>query len=131
MHTCTFQRDPFKLPDMETVTYNVYRSNHTHSVSGVIYSTAQSERNFHSKSRDGKENLINNQVHILRNCIISRMSSNFPSSWPLSYPNLTKNMKAYIRYKQHKNLTSRHKTIKTTIEVSSLNDQKYKIPGGL
>ena len=29
--------------------------------------------------------------------IVSRMSSYFPNRWPLSYLNLTKNMKTYIR----------------------------------
>ena len=35
--------------------------------------------------------------------IVSRMSSYFPNTWPLSYLNLTKNMKTYIRRQQHKN----------------------------
>ena len=34
--------------------------------------------------------------------IVSRMSSYFPNRWPLSYLNLTKNMKTYIRRQQHK-----------------------------
>ena len=33
--------------------------------------------------------------------IVSRMSSYFPNRWPLSYLNLTKNMKTYIRRQQH------------------------------
>ena len=36
--------------------------------------------------------------------IVSRMSSYFPNRWPLSYLNLTKNMKTYIRH----NSTSRY-----------------------
>ena len=32
------------------------------------------------------------------------MSSYFPNRWPLSYLNLTKNMKTHIRRQQHKNL---------------------------
>ena len=36
--------------------------------------------------------------------IVSRMSSYFPNRWPLSYLNLTKNMKTYIRRQQHKKL---------------------------
>ena len=40
----------------------------------------------------------------------------FPNRRPLSYLNLTKNMKRYIRCKQHKNSTPRHKTIRTTTE---------------
>ena len=51
--------------------------------------------------------------------IVSRMSSYFPNRWPLSYLNLTKNMKTYIRRQQHKKkLTPRHKTTRTTTEVS-------------
>ena len=38
------------------------------------------------------------------------MSSYFPNRWPLSYLNLTKNMKTYIRRQQHKNF--KHKDIK-------------------
>ena len=34
--------------------------------------------------------------------IVNRMSSYFPNRWPLSYLNLTKNMKTYIRRQQHK-----------------------------
>ena len=34
--------------------------------------------------------------------IVSRMSSYFPNRWPLSYLNLTKIMKIYIRRQQHK-----------------------------
>ena len=42
--------------------------------------------------------------------IVSRMSSYFPNRWPLSYLNLTKNMKTYIRRQQHKNFI--HQDIK-------------------
>ena len=46
------------------------------------------------------------------------MSSYFPNRWPLSYLNLTKNMKTYIRRQQHKKkYTPRHKTKRTTTEV--------------
>ena len=38
------------------------------------------------------------------------MSSYFPNRWPLSYLNLTKNMKTYIRHQQHKNF--KHQDIK-------------------
>ena len=44
--------------------------------------------------------------------------------WPLSYLNLTKNMKTYIRRQRHKKIkTPRHKTKRTTTEVSPWNDQ--------
>ena len=34
----------------------------------------------------------------------------FPNKRPLTYPNLTENMKTYIRLKQHKNSTPKHRT---------------------
>ena len=40
-------------------------------------------------------------------------------------------MKTHIRCKEHKNSTPRHKTKRTTTEVSPWNDQKYKNTGGL
>ena len=39
------------------------------------------------------------------------MGSYFPNRWPLSYLNLTKNMKTYIRRQQHKNFF-KHQDIK-------------------
>ena len=39
-------------------------------------------------------------------------------------------MKTYIRLKQHKNSTPKHKTLRTTAEVSPWNDQQYKSLGG-
>ena len=50
---------------------------------------------------------------------------------PLSYPNLNKNMKTYIRFKQHKKLTPKHTTNGTISEVLPWNDQQYKNTGGL
>ena len=38
------------------------------------------------------------------------MSSYFPNRWPLSYINLTENIKTYIRRQQHKNF--KHQDIK-------------------
>ena len=58
---------------------------------------AQSEKDSHSKNRG-----TNNQVLYTMKHIVSRMSSYFPNRWPLSYLNLTKNMKTYIRRQQHK-----------------------------
>ena len=43
--------------------------------------------------------------------IVSRMSSYFPNRWPLSYLNLTKTMKTYIRRQQHKKIF-KHQDIK-------------------
>ena len=43
--------------------------------------------------------------------IVSRMGSYFPNRWPLSYLNLTKNMKTYIRRQQHKKFF-KHQDIK-------------------
>ena len=48
------------------------------------------------KTEVGK-NQTNNQVLYTMKHIVSRMSSYFPNRWPLSYLNLTKNMKTYIR----------------------------------
>ena len=44
--------------------------------------------------------------------IVIRMGSYFPNRWPLSYLNLTKSMKTYIRCRQHFffKKTPRHKT---------------------
>ena len=47
----------------------------------------------------------------------------FPNRRPLSYPNLPENMKTHIKCKQHKNSTPRHKTVRTTAEVSPWNDR--------
>ena len=47
----------------------------------------------------------------------------FPNRRPLSYPHLTKTMKTYICSKQHKKSTQKHKTNRTTTEVSPWNDQ--------
>ena len=40
--------------------------------------------------------------YLYHETIVSRMGSYFPNRWPLSYLNLTKNMKTYIRRQQHK-----------------------------
>ena len=40
--------------------------------------------------------------HLYHETIVSRMGSYLPNRWPLSYLNLTKNMKTYIRRQQHK-----------------------------
>ena len=42
-------------------------------------------------------------------------------------------MKTYIRRQQHKKFfyTPRHKTKRTTTEVSTWNDQQHKVTGGL
>ena len=55
------------------------------------------------KTEVGK-NQTNNQVLYTMKHIVSRMSSYFPNRWPLSYLNLTKIMKTYIRRQQHKKL---------------------------
>ena len=80
---------------------------------------AQSEKDSHSKNRGGKKPNQQSGTHTMKH-IVSRMSSYFPNRWPLSYLNLTKNMKTYIRRQQHKkNYTPRHKTKRTTTEVST------------
>ena len=62
---------------------------------------AQSERDSHSKNRDGKKTNLQSGTYTMKH-ILSRMSSYFPNRWPLSYLNLIKNMKTYIRRQQHK-----------------------------
>ena len=62
---------------------------------------AQSEKDSHSKNRGGKNTNQQSDTHTTKH-IASRMSSYFPKRWPLSYLNLTKNMKTYIRHQQHK-----------------------------
>ena len=39
----------------------------------------------------------NNELFILRIHIASRVNTFFPNKWSLSHPNLTKNMKTYMR----------------------------------
>ena len=60
---------------------------------------AQSEKDSHSKNRGGKKPNQQSGTHTMKH-IVSRMSSYFPNRWPLSYLNLTKNMKTYIRRQQ-------------------------------
>ena len=62
---------------------------------------AQSEKDSHSKNRVGKKPNQQSGTYTMKH-IVSRMSSYFPNRWPLSYLNLTKNMKTYIRRQQHK-----------------------------
>ena len=62
----------------------------------------------------------NNQILITYKHIVSRMSRYFPNRWPLSYLNLTKNMKTYIRRQQHKHF--KHQDIK-----QKEPPQKYRI----
>ena len=61
----------------------------------------QSEKDSHSKNRGGKKPNYQSGTYTMKH-IVSRMSSYFPNRWPLSYLNLTKNMKTYIRRQQHK-----------------------------
>ena len=71
---------------------------------------AQSEKDSHSKNRGGKKPNQQSGTHTMKH-IVSRMSSYFPNRWPLSYLNLTKNMKTYIRRQQHKK-SFKHQDIK-------------------
>ena len=64
--------------------------------------------------------------------IVSRMSSYFPNRWPLSYLNLIKNMKTYIRRQQHKNF--KHQDIKQKEPPQKYRPgtiSKTKVTGGL
>ena len=71
---------------------------------------AQSEKDSHSKNRGGKKPNQQSGTYTMKH-IVSRMSSYFPNRWPLSYLNLTKNMKTYIRRQQHKKFF-KHQDIK-------------------
>ena len=62
----------------------------------------QSEKESHSKNRGGKKNKLTIRYLYHETHIVSRISRYFPNRWPLSYINLTKNMKTYIRRQQHK-----------------------------
>ena len=92
---------------------------------------AQSEKDSHSKNRVGKKTKEQSGTYTMKH-ILSRMSSYFPNRWPLSYLNLTKNIKTYIRRPQHKNF--KHQDIK-----QKEPPQKYrlgtitntKLPAGL
>ena len=53
---------------------------------------AQSEKHSHSKNRGGKKQTNKQLGTDTMKHIISRMSSYFPTRWPLSYLNLTKTM---------------------------------------
>ena len=66
---------------------------------------AQSEKDSHSKNRGGKKPNQQSGTYTMKH-IVSRMSSYFPNRWPLSYLNLTKNMKTYIRRQQHKKFSN-------------------------
>ena len=55
--------------------------------------------------------------------IVSRMSSYFPNRWPLSYLNLTKNMKTYIR-RQHVETMSRRR-----VDLCCLKETRRKREG--
>ena len=91
---------------------------------------AQSERNFHSKTRGGKN--ANRQLGTNTKKAYRQPSEQlFPNRRPLSNPNVTKYIQTYIRYKQHKISTSKHKAIRSTTEIMTWNDQYYKINGQL
>ena len=84
---------------------------------------AQSERNFHSKKRGGKNLNKQSGTKIYR----KPSEQLFSQTETLSYPKLTKNMKTYIRCKQHKKTTPKYKTVNKnkhmSIAVSPWNDQ--------
>ena len=84
---------------------------------------AHSEKDSHSKNRGGKQTNQQSGTCTMKH-IVSRMSSYFPNRWPLSYLNLIKNMKTYIRRQQHKiKLNTKTLNKKNHQEVSPWNDQ--------
>ena len=69
---------------------------------------AQSEKDSHSKNRGGKK--PNQQTGTDTKKTFRKPNEQlFPNRWPLSYLNLTKNMKTHIRRQQHK--TFKHQDI--------------------
>ena len=71
---------------------------------------AQSEGNVHPKNRGGK--ILNRQLGAYTRKLAYRKSSGqlfLNNRRPLSYPNLTKTMKTYSMFKQHKHSTLKHK----------------------
>ena len=71
---------------------------------------AQSAKDSHSKNPRWEKTKLTIRYLYHENLSLNRMSSYFPNRWPLSYLNLTKNMKTYIRRQQHKNI--KHQDIK-------------------
>ena len=57
------------------------------------------------------------------------MSSYFPNRWPLSYLNLTKNMKIYIRRQQHKKF--KHQDIKQKEPPQNLILRRIRITNNI
>ena len=69
--------------------------------------------------------------YLYHETIVSRMGSYFPNRWPLSYLNLTKSMKTYIRRQQHKkflntktqNKKNHHRSMETACDPqTSISD---------
>ena len=72
---------------------------------GKEQENAQPERDSHSKNRGGKKNklTIRHLYHeTYRKPNEQLFPNRWPNRWPLSYLNLIKNMKTYIRHQQHK-----------------------------
>ena len=63
---------------------------------------AQSEKDSHFKNQGGKKPNLQSGTYTMKT-FHKPNESYFPNRWPLSYLNLTKNMKTYIRRQQHKN----------------------------
>ena len=66
---------------------------------------AQSENDSHSKNRGGRKLKQPGTYTMKTHCKPNEQL--FPNRWPLSYLNLTKTMKTYIRRQQHKNLNTK------------------------
>ena len=93
---------------------------------------AQSEKDSHSKNRGGKKTKLTIR-YLYHETNVSRMGSYFPNRWPLSYLNLTKNMKTYIRRQQHKKFF-KHQDIKQKEPPQKYRlgtNSNTKLPAGL
>ena len=71
---------------------------------------AQSEKDSHSKNRGWKKSKLTIR-YLYHETYRKPNEQLFPNRWPLSYLNLTKNIKTYIRRQQH-NFFLKHQDIK-------------------
>ena len=104
---------PWRMPDDRSFFFSFFLSFFFYMIKGQVgkdQEKAQSEKDSHSKNRGGKKPNQQSGTYTMKH-IASRMSSYFPNRWPLSYLNLTKNMKTHIRRQQHKKIF-KHQDIK-------------------
>ena len=87
---------------------------------------AQSERNSHSTNRG-----VGKKTKMTLRYLYQKLSEQlFPKRRPLSYPNLTKNMKTYIRLKQQKNRLQNTKQLEPPQKYRLGTISNMKLLGG-